>query len=423
MRQSVRFCGIATAVLIAAACAVNDEQNTSLTLKGDVSAVYESGRFVLFLPSQRRSGSSGASMTAASTSMRPAGTAQQGKSSDLGLNIVAEAPVVDGKFSGISIEVSQPYIAYFYVLDGMTKDGMRMGPRKGSNFVLEPGTLSLVLNERGEPIVSGGRLNDIVYNSWTQSSEYLDTQEEYQTMLQPVEGESEDESYDRKDAASEVFSRILNLETEARKNLALNHEDPLVRKLVLKSTWLGGDWMLEAFKQLAVLMPADPWVQERVASWRDRAVNKAVQEVISSGGQILDFTADTLDGESVQLENIRADSKVILVEFWASWCGPCREEIPHMKQAYEKYGEMGFEIVSFTIDDSREAWEEASLEEQIPWHDLGMGQEAEAATAYGITGVPKNYLVDSATGSILDEDLRGHKLDRKLEEIFGEKDT
>lgn len=89
-----------------------------------------------------------------------------------------------------------------------------------------------------------------------------------------------------------------------------------------------------------------------------------------------------------------------------------------MKAAYERYRSKGFEIVSFTIDNEREDWEIASEEEQLPWHNLGMGEEADAPKAYGVTGVPKNYLVDAETGDILARDLRGHHLDEKLAELL-----
>ena len=101
------------------------------------------------------------------------------------------------------------------------------------------------------------------------------------------------------------------------------------------------------------------------------------------GADIQDFVADTLDGDSVRLTDVRAHSRVVLVEFWASWCGPCRAEIPHMKEAYAKYGDQGFEILSFTVDEDRLDWEIASEDEDLPWLDTGMGMEHEAALAWG----------------------------------------
>ena len=89
-----------------------------------------------------------------------------------------------------------------------------------------------------------------------------------------------------------------------------------------------------------------------------------------------------------------------------------------MKEAYARFREQGFEIVSFTIDNDRLDWEEASAEEELPWIDLGMGEDAEAPKAYNVTGVPKNYLVESKTGDIVAKDLRGHHLDEKLKELF-----
>ena len=93
-----------------------------------------------------------------------------------------------------------------------------------------------------------------------------------------------------------------------------------------------------------------------------------------------------------------------------------------MKEAYDLFGDRGFEIVSFTIDEDREAWEVASAEEDLPWIDLGMGPEAPAPAAYKVRGVPDSYLIDSGTGQIVATDLRRHHLRRKLEELFGRVD-
>lgn len=91
-----------------------------------------------------------------------------------------------------------------------------------------------------------------------------------------------------------------------------------------------------------------------------------------------------------------------------------------MKQAYSRFHDKGFEIVSYTIDEEREDWEEASAEEDLPWIDIGMGFETELAQAYSLRnlGIPRNYLLDSSTGKIVAANLYQHKLDEKLEELL-----
>src|SRR5699024_2728385 len=107
--------------------------------------------------------------------------------------------------------------------------------------------------------------------------------------------------------------------------------------------------------------------------------------------------------------------------FWASWCGPCRAEIPNLKKEYKKYHDKGFEIVSFSLDHKREAWEKALKEEQMPWINIS---DLKAYTSpivkdYGISGIPAEYLVDSETGKIVASlgNLRGDNLGKKLSEL------
>ena len=93
-----------------------------------------------------------------------------------------------------------------------------------------------------------------------------------------------------------------------------------------------------------------------------------------------------------------------------------------MKEAYEKYRGQGFEIVSVSLDEEHEDWRQASIEEQIPWIDVGDQQafESESAKLYGVMGIPANYLARGGSGEIVGTNLRQRKLDEKLAELYGE---
>ena len=416
-------------VVLSAFTATVSAQEATFVLEGDLSAFYASGNFVVWSPKPEpesagaaltmaaaSTATSASTSTAAGTPASGAGSTSSGESS---LNVIARAPLgADGTFR-VEAAVDTPRDVYFYVLDAMGHEGQRYAPMKGNEFILEPGNLRLHMTRPGRFYIEGGPYNDAVYNSWRRSDEYVAAEAEYLRLIPSVDGETEDERRARVDRSSATFDRMMDLETEGRARVSTTHPDPVVRRLTVETAWLGGPWMLDAWRGLAELTPDDPWVIDRLAR-AEVAEAKGVEERrrFAVGADIQDFVADTLDGDSVRLADVRAGSELVLVEFWASWCGPCRAEIPHMKEAYAKFGDQGFEILSFTIDEDRLAWEIASEEEDLPWLDTGMGEEHEAALAYRVTGVPKNYLVESGSGNIVAKDLRGHHLDIALEEFF-----
>ena len=125
------------------------------------------------------------------------------------------------------------------------------------------------------------------------------------------------------------------------------------------------------------------------------------------------------DGDTILLSSFRG--KYVLLDFWASWCSPCRIENPNLVKAYNQHKEHGFEIVQVSLDRSREAWLKAIVDDQLNWthmSDLKMWNSV-VVPVYNIQGIPINFLLDP-DGKIIDQNLRGINLEKKLAEIFKE---
>ncbi|MFK8009627.1 MAG: TlpA family protein disulfide reductase [Saprospiraceae bacterium] len=137
------------------------------------------------------------------------------------------------------------------------------------------------------------------------------------------------------------------------------------------------------------------------------------------GGIAPDFEQNTLDGQPMKLSSLRG--KVVLVDFWASWCGPCRRENPHVVKLYDKYKSKGFEVLGVSLDRTKDKWEKAIAKDKLTWSHVSdlKGWKNQVAKQYSVSSIPHTILLDQE-GRILARNLRGADLDAKLKELFGE---
>jgi len=134
-----------------------------------------------------------------------------------------------------------------------------------------------------------------------------------------------------------------------------------------------------------------------------------------------DFTLKTPAGEDLRLSSLRG--QYVLVDFWASWCMPCRASIPHLKEVYDSYHKDGLEIVSVSIDDKTVAWKRAIEQEQMPWKQAldtytGDNNFADVTGSYGIGAIPYTLLLDKE-GKVIGINPEPHALDKQLKKLFG----
>jgi peroxiredoxin len=146
----------------------------------------------------------------------------------------------------------------------------------------------------------------------------------------------------------------------------------------------------------------------------------ALDEKTAKGKQAPVFAMEDVDGKKVNLTDFKG--KYVLVDFWASWCGPCRKENPNVVAAYKKYHDKGFEILGVSLDSSKEAWLKAIQTDGLIWHHVSdlKGWKNEAAALYGVKSVPASFLI-GPDGKVIGKDLRGSELHQKLESIFASK--
>ena len=294
---------------------------------------------------------------------------------------------------------------------------------KGSvQFILEPVDITIVYaGEVAGLRARGGPYQQQVVTSWQDSDEYGEALNAYRDVMDRRKGlEEGDEGYEELQEESWDRYRAQNkIRFDALRAIAESPDDPLASLYAVQLGGLGGQDALTRLDALEIEIGAHP----ALLAMRSR-INKGIElraayAAMQEGAQVEDFSSIGLDELEYHLQDSRTANDFTLVEFWASWCGPCRAENPNLIASYEHYGPRGFEIFAFSLDDDRDDWFEASEEDGIPWINTSdlLAYDSPVPAQFGVTAIPMNFLIDSE-GVIVTKNLRGEKLDEKLAELI-----
>ena len=271
-------------------------------------------------------------------------------------------------------------------------------------FVLEPGHIAITIGD-DKFSVSGTELNELANKHLTLAFPFEQQLSALYNQWFASENESEraaiEQAYDSIDAEY----RKLN------KQFVEQNNDNLVGAFVFTQTDLSDTEQAEILQQAGDVFKAQPQVQkiaERVEQLKKVAV----------GTQFTDFEMDDLDGNRVRLSDFVGKGKYVVVDFWASWCAPCRRSMPALKALYEQYNSK-IDIVGVSFDKDGDAWEACVATLELPWHHMSdlKGWQSEAASIYCVNSIPHLMLIDN-NGTIVARNLYDNTLAEKLHELF-----
>jgi len=328
---------------------------------------------------------------------------------------VARVPIVDGHFR-VEGEVTNDM--------GRVSLNVRDADdnSKGSaQFILEPGEIRIAHAGRVAGFfASGGPYNDKVVSVWWDSEAYQQVLAKYAEVMDAKRDlEEGPEREALTEEAVDLYNELNRIRGAALRDVALADGDPLASIFAIEMGGLGRTDALSRLDQLQ----AGELLPTTVAAMRSRIETgirmSETARTVQVGSAVEDFSAMGIDGETYQLADTLAENEFVLIELWASWCGPCRAEVPILKSAVEQFGDRGFAIYAFSLDDNREDWEEASQEDGITWINTCdfKAYDSPVPAQFGVLAIPMNVLVDK-DGVIVAKNVRGEGLLEKLTELL-----